>query len=1018
MSQTKVLIVEDEGIVALDLRRMLLQAGYGVTGTATTGADAIRLAAQQPPDVVLMDIGLRGELDGIEAAQSIRAQHDVPIIFVTANSDPATLDRAKLSDPFGYIVKPFEERDVRVRLEMALYKYQTEKALRESRAWLNATLRSIGDAVIATDAQGRVKFMNPVAEWLTAWQEREAIGQPLLTVFHIINEQTHLLIENPVDKVLREKQSVGLANHTMLIAKDGQQWHIDDAAAPILNANGDIEGVVLTFRDVSEKRKAALALEQTHTQLKEAEETYRGLVEHSLQGLAIVQDNRFVFVNRVLTNISGYSAAELLAFDNAQMAGLVHPDDLPNLVRRYQERMAGNPITPRAEFRMIRKDGAFRWVESYTILINYRGRPATQVVYLDITERKETEEIYRTLVENSLQALIIYQAGHLVFANVVAAEITGYTVDELLALSSENQRGLIHPEDQSFVAQLIRDHLAGKPIPPRHEFRMVRKDGSVRWVDNYATRITYRGKPAIQTVYMDITERKLAEQALAAEKERLLVTLRSIGDGVIATDMHGNVMLMNPVAEQLTGWTHVEAVGKPLHEVFHIINEETRERNENPVAQILREGGVGGLANHTLLINRMGHELAIADSGAPIRDQAGNTLGVVLVFRDVTEQQKIETALQNTAKLEAVGVLAGGLAHDFNNLLGGLFGHIYLAREMLDQPASATEHLSRALEIFNRAKGLTQQLLTFAKGGVPIKKVTSLKKLLRDASQFVLSGSNVRAHLSIPDDLWLCEVDENQIGQLFDNLLINAMQAMPAGGHVTIQVENVHRTGVIPAALPKSDYVKIAIRDHGIGIPKDHLAKIFEPFFTTKQKGSGLGLATVWAITKKHNGHIEVESELGQGTTFYVYLPASLHTTLTPMETPLAATKGQGHILVMDDEDAIKAVLGKVLTRQGYTTGFASNGAEAVTVFREAYVTETPFDAVILDLTIPGGVGGKEIVKELLAIDPFVKAIASSGYSDDPVMAQPHDYGFKGVIAKPYTPAELGEVLRKVLKGE
>jgi PAS domain S-box-containing protein len=1018
MSQTKVLIVEDEGIVALDLRRMLLQAGYGVTGTATTGADAIRLAAQQPPDVVLMDIGLRGELDGIEAAQSIRAQHDVPIIFVTANSDPATLDRAKITDPFGYIVKPFEERDVRVRLEMALYKYQTEKALRESRAWLNATLRSIGDAVIATDAQGRVKFMNPVAEWLTGWQEREAIGQLLLTVFHIINEQTHLLIENPVDKVLREKQRVGLANHTMLIAKDGQQWHIDDAAAPILNANGDIEGVVLTFRDVSEKRKAALALEQTHTQLQEAEETYRGLVEHSLQGLAIVQDNRFVFVNRVLTNISGYSAAELLAFDNAQMAGLVHPDDLPNVVRRYQERLADKPITPRVEFRMIRKDGALRWVESYTTLINYRGRLAMQVVYLDITERKETEEIYRTLVENSLQALIIYQAGHVVFANAVAAEITGYTVDELLALSSENQRELIHPEDQPSVAQHIRDHLAGKPIPPRREFRIVRKDGSVRWVDNYPTGITYRGKPAIQTVYTDITERKLAEQALAAEKERLLVTLRSIGDGVIATDMHGNVMLMNPVAEQLTGWTQVEAVGKPLHEVFHIINEETRERNENPVAQILREGGVVGLANHTLLINRMGHELAIADSGAPIRDQAGNTLGVVLVFRDVTEQQKIETALQNTAKLEAVGVLAGGLAHDFNNLLGGLFGHIYLAREMLDQPTSATEHLSRALEIFNRAKGLTQQLLTFAKGGVPVKKVTSLKKLLRDASQFVLSGSNVRAHLSIPDDLWLCEVDENQIGQLFDNLLINAMQAMPAGGHVTIQVENVHRTGVIPAALPKSDYVKIAIRDHGIGIPKDHLAKIFEPFFTTKQKGSGLGLATAWAIAKKHNGHIEVESKLGQGTTFHVYLPASPHTTLTPMETPLAATKGQGHILVMDDEDAIKAVLGKVLTRQGYTTGFASNGAEAVTVFREAYATDTPFDAVILDLTIPGGVGGKEIVKELLAIDPFVKAIASSGYSDDPVMAQPHDYGFKGVIAKPYTPAELGEVLRKVLKGE
>jgi PAS domain S-box-containing protein len=1025
MSQTKVLIVEDEGIVALDLRRMLLQAGYSVTGTAATGAEALKLATQNPPDVVLMDIALRGELDGIEAAQRIRAQQDVPIIYVTANSDPATLQRAKLTDPFGYIVKPFEERDVRVRLEMALYKYQTEKALRENRAWLNATLRSIGDAVIATDAQGRIKFMNPVAEQLTGWRETEATGQPLLAVFNIVNEQTRALVENPVDKVLREKQIVGLANHTVLIAKDGQEWHIDDAAAPILNDKDEINGVVLTFRDVSEKRKDAIALEKSQAQLAASREALNQMIQQAPLGIQVFDINglcmdvnqayldlfdipeRTLFVGRynICTDATaqriGTCAAAMRALTGEVVAlGDLTFDSSPHMESRQGEMQRTVNVT------------FFPVFDEYRQVMHIVG------LHQDITARKQAEETYRVLVENSLQGLMIFQDGRTVFANAVTAEITGYTITELLALSPEQQRALIHPDDQALVAQRIRARLNGNPISPRHEFRLVRKDGTVRWVDNHATRIIYRGRPAVQTVYMDITERKLAEQALAAEKERLLVTLRSIGDGVIATDVQGRITLMNPIAEQLTGWTTDDVAGKSLSEVFHIINEETRERSESPVETVLQTGSIVGLANHTLLVTKDGRELSIADSGAPIRNQDGHTVGVVLVFRDVTERQKIQATLQNAAKLEAVGVLAGGLAHDFNNLLGGLFGHIYLAREMLAQPETASEHLSQALDVFNRAKGLTQQLLTFAKGGSPVKKLTTLAKLLRDTAQFVLSGSNVRAAINLPNNLWPCEVDENQIGQVFDNLIINAMQAMPTGGQVTIDVENVHRSGVIPALLPKSHYVKVVIRDHGIGISKEHLSKIFEPFFTTKQKGSGLGLATVWAIVKKHNGYIDVASELGQGTTFSVYLPASPRALLTPLETTPTATKGQGHILVMDDEDAIKAVLGKLLTRQGYMVGFASHGAEAVKVFKQAYTSEKPFDAVILDLTIPGGAGGQEIIKDLLAIDPFVKAIASSGYSDDLVMAHPHDYGFKGVIAKPYTPSELGTVLRKILQGE
>jgi PAS domain S-box-containing protein len=473
----------------------------------------------------------------------------------------------------------------------------------------------------------------------------------------------------------------------------------------------------------------------------------------------------------------------------------------------------------------------------------------------------------------------------------------------------------------------------------------------------------------------------------------------------------------------LLGWKQEDATGKPLKDIFNIINEETGEQVENPVANVIREGIVVGLANHSVLIAKDGTKKPIADSGAPIKDDKGNIIGVVLVFRDITEQRKMEQELQKIQKLESIGILAGGIAHDFNNILTAILGNISLAKMEANPGDEIYERLVEAEKASLQAKNLTQQLLTFSKGGAPIKKTESITEVIKDSAEFALRGSNVKCEFFLPNDIWPVEVDKGQISQVINNLIINADQAMPGGGIIKVRVENLVVTspplegqGWVSAehAIPLKDgkYVKIEIEDEGIGIPKEYLPKIFDPYFTTKQKGSGLGLATSYSIIKRHDGYIAVESELGVGTTFYIYLPASSKQILT--ERPIL---GKGRILVMDDEKVVRDVTGILLKHIGYDVEFAKDGVEAIELYKKAEESKQPFDAVIVDLTVQGGMGGEQMIKKLLEIDPNVKAIVSSGYSTDAIMSNFKQYGFSGVVAKPYRIAELSETLYKVING-
>lgn len=364
--------------------------------------------------------------------------------------------------------------------------------------------------------------------------------------------------------------------------------------------------------------------------------------------------------------------------------------------------------------------------------------------------------------------------------------------------------------------------------------------------------------------------------------------------------------------------------------------------------------------------------------------------------------------------MEAIGTLAGGIAHDFNNMLGIITGNISYVLSRLNKDDELYEVLTDIQESSKQAQGLTNQLLTFSKGGAPVKKVADINKIIRDAAIFSIRGAASKCIFNLSEDLWPVEVDEGQINQVVNNLVINANQAMPNGGAIAICTENVTIESESGIPLPSGRYVKIVIEDQGIGIPEKHLLNIFEPYFTTKQKGSGLGLTTTYSIIKKHEGYITVYSEIEKGTVFNIYLPTSLNDFKEPKDQKEAKHKGQGKILVMDDQEPILKMVGRMLKSMGYKTAFSADGSQAIKMYKKAQTTEDAFDAVILDLTVPGGMGGLKTIIELLKIDSNVKAIASSGYSNDPIMSNYEDYGFCGIVPKPYTKSQLAEILNNI----
>jgi PAS domain S-box-containing protein len=737
-------------------------------------------------------------------------------------------------------------------------------------------------------------------------------------------------------------------------------------------------------------------------------------------------------LNPVYTYISP-SHARLMGYEPGDLIGkscleLVHPDDKKNLLpllKQYINQKVKHLLTGKSkelseklQFRI--KDKAGRWhdLESTVNLVD------DEMLFIsrDITDRKQMEDDSRESARFLSNILSSIQDGISILDKDMKILMVNPTMKQWYAhampILGKKCYEVYHGATQRCTdCPTYETIMTGEPackVVPRHG-----PEGAVLgWQDLYSFPLkdlsTGEFIGVIEYV-RDVTSFKKSENDLRESEERFRSLMQAANDALFIVDGKGLIKFWNQKAAELYGYETEEIVGQPFSIVvpkrYQAVHQKWMEK-----FSCSDDTSISGRIVEGIGERKDGSEFCAETSTAVLKQ--GSEKLLVSIVRDITSRKRMENELQKMEKLESLGILAGGIAHDFNNILSAILGNVSLAKLRVQPEEKLYAYLNNAETACARARDLTQQLLTFAKGGAPVKKTSSIVQLLNETAGFALRGSNVRCEFQIAEDLWTAEVDEGQISQVIHNLVINADQAMPQGGMIEVRAENISVNGQGSMPLPEGNYIAVAVRDQGIGISQEYITKIFDPFFTTKQKGSGLGLASCYSIIVNHGGYITAASELGAGATFTFYLPACEKKIEHRESFGEIHSDGKGKILVMDDEDIIRDMAQELLSGMGYEVELAGDGVEALNRYQEARVSGTPVDAVIMDLTIPGGMGGEEAIQKLLAIDPEARAIVSSGYSNNPIMADYKKYGFSGVLAKPYRVAELCAVLQSVMNGD
>ncbi len=902
----------------------------------------------------------------------------------------ATLIKDAYGKPKAFIATT---RDITQRKE-------AEQELKNSEERFRRFLSVVSDGIYRYDPKNkRYDFISTSFEMLTGYTLTEIKADPAGVNRRIIHPEDEERVTREFEDHVKKGHGVGPFHiEYRVVRKAGQLIWVSDRRDIEFTPQGKIYRINGLIRDITDRKKA-------EESLRESEERFRGLSEASFEGICIHENGEIIDANEVFAKTYGYELSDVIGMHALEFTA---PESYELILRNIN-----SGYDKPYETVGLRKDGSTFLVEIHSKTISYKGRTLRVEAFRDITERKQAEEALRESVKRFRDVAAntgdwiweVDEKGRYTYSSPVVEQILGYKPDEVL---DKHFYDFFHPDDRDKLKKAAFEVFGKKEAFVNFSNRNVHKDGHTVILETSGVPILrddgkllgYRGADR------DITERKRAEEKLRSVEQEKATILNSMAEHVVYYDKEMRILWANKAAGESVGLPPEEMAGRHCYEVWR---QQSKPCTNCPVIETIRSGE----PHQEELTNKDGRVWFV--NAHPVRNANGGIVGAVEITLEITERKKMEGELLKAKKLESIGILAGGIAHDFNNILTGILGNISLAKAEAGSEDEIFKILLKAEKACLKAKDLTQQLLTFSKGGAPTMKTTCIAELIEVSAAFALRGSKVRYQFSKPSDLWPVEIDQGQISQVINNLIINADQAMPEGGIIKIHAENTPLKRENTLRLKQGKYVKLTVEDQGIGIPKQHLQKIFDPYFTTKHKGDGLGLTTSYSIVKSHGGYIAVQSQLGVGTTFLVYLPASARKIPKKKPPKEKSPVGKGRILVMDDEEIVRDVIGDLLKILGYEVEFARDGLEVIEHYKKARDSAQGFDAIIMDLTVPGGMGGKESIQRLLEIDPEAKAIVSSGYSNDPVMSDFKKYGFRGVVAKPYKIEELSEALHRVL---
>jgi two-component system, cell cycle sensor histidine kinase and response regulator CckA len=883
---------------------------------------------------------------------------------------------------------------------MVIDKNRTEPALLSSERKYRKIFENALVGFFRTDVElDRILEVNQrCAEMYGFTRPEEMVGRSTSEFFSDISDQAEIR-----STVAHHK---GIVRRIARMRKaDGAEIVVEGTAWPG-SEPGTIEGIHVEITDRI----------RVQEELHASEERLRKVIDHMpVMVHAHDEQGNYIYWNRECERVTGYTAREMLS--NPEMKQRLYPDE--SYRRRIEEMHTAREDFRDMEIEMVCADGAARTI-SISNVSSQVPIPGWHLweTGMDITSRVRAEQ---ELVQSEARFRKIFEEGPLgiallstdcrfLRANTTFCDLLGYTEREILGRTFAD---LTHPDDVLGNIENIKALLQGEIPQYNTEKRYLRKDGTIVWVHVTASLVRdAQGRPLyFVAMVADIRERLRAQHALRESKERFQSLVETTSDWIWEVDGDCRYTYASPRVRDLLGYDPHEVIGKTP---FDLMPPEEAGRVKETFQDIMRScKPFSNLENRNLC--RDGREIVLETSGIPVRTEEGKLCGYRGVDRDITARKRLEEELLRTLKLESIGTLAGGIAHDFNNTLTMILGNITLIKTLVAGNDRAAELLLEAEEACSRATAISRRLITFSGGGAPVKESLNLCGIIRDTVELTLSGSNVRPEFTIAMDCCSMTCDSDQIGQMLAALVTNAREAMPRGGALGVSITRVELDGPNPCALPTGPYMQISMRDHGPGIPRDLLGRIFDPFFTTKAVHTGLGLSLAHSIAKRHGGWITVHSEPGAGSTFDVYLPIGQNARRGNESIEQPATFSGGKVLVMDDEPLIRTVVGRMLESLGHKAALCADGREAVRQYGDALKTGEPYDLVIVDLTVPGGMGGQETLSAIREIDPKATVVVSSGFSEDAVMADYLNAGFSGALPKPYSLHQLKKVVAEAM---